>query len=68
MNNDIIKKITMDYNKLPFDERKMISKYSLLFEILILKQIKQRIENNYKREMKYISERIKTFENALDEE
>lgn len=58
-------KISEEFNALTFEQRGVAIKVELCARILDVEIAKKRLKTNYTREMKYLNDKIKSFEQNL---
>ena len=56
-----LKQVSDAFNAMPFEYRAIASDSETMVRIRDLQRLKERIKDNYEREIKYINERIKHY-------
>jgi hypothetical protein len=56
-----LKQVSDAFNTMPFEYRKITSNSETMTRIRDLQRLKERMKDNYMREMKWVNERIKSY-------
>ncbi len=60
-------KVNHNFNLMPFESRKVAADAELVARIQDLLLLKKRLKDNYDREVKYIDDRIKSYNDGISD-